>query len=67
MKYIWIVMLIIAYAIWFYATVENVYNEIKYGIYRFPYCLTVLRWYSNVFVLTHLLSLFLYSAWLYFK
>lgn len=67
MKYLWIVVLIIAYAIWFYATVENVYNEMKRGIFRFPYCLTVLKWYSNAFVLAHLLSLFLYSVWLYFK
>ena len=65
MKYVWIIMLIIIYVIWLIATIEDVYTEIKDGVYRFPYCLEHLELYSYAFIMAHLFTLFIYSLYVW--
>ena len=64
MKYVWIVMLIIIYVIWLIAVIKDVYEQIT-GFWKFPYCLAYLEWYSFIFVVGHLLVLFLYSLYVW--
>lgn len=64
MKYVWIVMLIILYVIWIIATIKDVYEQIN-GIWKFPYCLKFLEWYSYAFVIAHLFTLFIYSLYVW--
>lgn len=63
MRYVWIVMLIIIYVLWLIAVVKDVYEGIGYH-YKMFKCL-YLEWYSYVFVIMHILALFLYSLYVW--
>lgn len=63
MKYIWIVMLIIAEIIWFIASLKDFIKTAKrLSIKR---VLNSLEMYTVVFIILHLLSLFIYSLSLF--
>ena len=63
MKYIWIVMLIIAEIIWFIASLKDFIKTAKrLTIKRL---LNSLEMYTVVFIITHLLTLFVYSLSLF--
>lgn len=64
MKYLWIVMLMILYSVWLIATIKDIHCHIK-GIWKFPYWLNFLEWYSYLFIIGHLLFMFGYSVLLY--
>lgn len=66
MKYIWLVMLIIIEVIWLIATIKDVYEQIN-GMWKFPYCLEFLEWYSYAFIIVHLVVVFGYSLGLYLE
>ena len=65
MQYVWIGMLITIYIIWLIAVIKDVYEEIKHGFYKFPYCLEYVEWYSYAFVIAHLFTLFIYSLYVW--
>lgn len=65
MKYIWIVMLIIADIIWFIFSLEDFIETARQ--FRIKYILESLEEYTLGFILLHLLVLFGYSFGLFIK
>lgn len=65
MKYIWIVMLIIADIIWLIASVEDFIKTARR--FKIKYIFIALEEYTVVFILLHLLALFIYSLSLFIK
>ena len=65
MKYIWIVMLIIADILWFIASLEDFIETVRR--FKIKYILEALEEYTVVFILLHLLMLFGYSLGLFIK
>lgn len=59
MKYIWIVMLIIAYVIWFIASLKDFIKTAKQ--IKIKYIFDSLEEYTTVFIILHLALLFGYS------
>ena len=65
MKYIWIVMLIIADIIWLIASVEDFVKTARR--FKIKCILEALEDYTVGFISLHLLMLFGYSLWLFIK
>ena len=65
MKYVWIVMLIIADIIWFIFSVEDFIETTRR--FKIKYILEALEEYTVGFILLHVLMLFGYSLGLFIK
>ena len=65
MKYIWIIMLIIADIIWFIASLKDFIKTAKQ--FKAKYILDSIEEYTFSFILLHLLMLFGYSLALFIK
>lgn len=63
MKYIWIIMLIIADIIWFIASLIDFIKTAKR--FRFPFMFEALEEYTDWFILGHLFALFSYSLYVF--
>ena len=65
MRYIWIIMLIIADIIWFIASLIDFIKTAKR--FRFPFMFDALEEYTVWFILVHLLGLFIYSLFVFIQ
>lgn len=65
MKYIWIIMLIIADIIWFIASLINFIKTAKR--FGFPFMFEAVEEYTILFIFSHLAILFGYSLVLFMK
>ena len=63
MRYIWIIMLIIVEIIWFIFSLKDFIETARR--FRLKYILEALEEYTVVFIIIHLLALFLYSFYVF--
>ena len=64
MKYAWIGILIAIYIIWLIATIKDMYDT--FSFFKFRYAISRMEIYSYVFIIAHVMAVFLYSWGLYF-